>query len=206
MQNPNIDAMNDIIRQLMETNNIGQQELAKVIDMTQPNFSRAISKKHKQCFTLVQVYKIAQYFNISIDYLLGNDKSSNSEKEICILFTSLLENRKLVKIDTSREEEIYTPYTRWDGVPDTEIEKRNVSYPAFIFPKHYDIGPIDRYTKDQLDDFRSDIYYGGNSDSSNIRINEFFEKYFQIYDMYLSAQITEDFFHEITKKFLDDLK
>ena len=52
---------------------------------------------------------------------------------------------------------------------------------------------------------RSDVYYNGNHDEANKRINAFFEKYFQIYEMYLRNQITEELFHEITEKFLDDL-
>lgn len=207
MQILNIDILNQNILKLMKEKELTQEQLGSAIGMSQSNFSRAINKKDAQCFTLEQVYNIALYFNVSVDYLLGNDQTNNSsEKEICTLFTSLLEKRKLVKIDTEREEEIFTPFTRYDGVPDTDVSKKKISYQAFVFPNYYDPGPLDRYTDDEIEDLRSDIYHGGNHDNSNKRINTFFEKYFQIYEMYLHDQITKGLFHEIINKFLDDLK
>lgn len=207
MSNLNIDILNQNIQTLMEQEGLTQQQLAEKIDMSQPNFSRAFNNKGGQRFTLEQICKIADHFQVSIDFLLGFEKPTNklSEKEICTLFTSLLEQRKLVKFDISREEEIYTPYKTFDGYPDCDTEKKHIQYNGFLFPSYFDIGPTDRYTEDQLDDFQSDILYGGNSDESNKRINAFFDRYFQIYDMYLHNQITKEFFHEIVDKFLADL-
>lgn len=208
MQNLNIDILTQRINDLRNKKNITQETLAKEIGMSQPNFNRAINQKNGQRFTLEQVFKIAQYFEVSVDYLLGNNKPSDkkTEKDICAFFTNLLEQRKLVKVPFSREEEIDTPYTSPTGNPDCSFEKKKISYDAFIFPKHFDPGPLDRFDEERIDDLRSDILYYGNSDESNKRINSFFAKYFQIYEMFLHAQMSEELFHEITEKFMADLE
>lgn len=207
MRNLNIDILIQNIQSLMDKDNLTQQQLADAIGMSQSNFNRAINNKDGQRFTLEQVCNIANHFNVSVDCLLGFEKESTkkSEREICSLFTSLLEQRKLIKVDTSREEEIYTPFVLFNEPPDFMREKKTVHYPAFFFPSYIDVGPLDRFTDEQIEEFRSDIYYNGNHDEANKRINAFFEKYFQIYEMYLRNQITEELFHEITEKFLDDL-
>ncbi len=208
MQDINNNLLRDNISKLMNSAKISQNALGKNIGMSQSNFSRAMSYNSKQCFTLAQIYKIAQYFNVSIDSLVGNTKSGkkSSEKEICQILTSLIEQRTLVRIDFERPEEVITPVVNYKGIPETETSTENTKYNAFIFPNFYDPGPLDRFTEDQLEDFRSDVYYGGNHDNSNKRINSFFDKYFQIYDMYTHNQITEEFFHEIVDKFLEDLQ
>ena len=203
MQNLDIPMLKQRVYNLMQEKRITQEALASEIGMTQPNFCRAISFKNSQCFTLEQIFKIAQYFDVSVDYLLGNikPKERSTEREICKLFTDLIEKRTLVKVDYSREEEIYTPTCH-----DCEITKKQVSYNAFIFPSYLDPGPLDRFDEEQIDNLKYDVLYSGNSDDSNIRINTFFAQYFQIYELFVHNQIGEDLFHEITKKFLDDLK
>lgn len=207
MQNLDIPMLKQRIHNLMEEKRLTQEVLAAEIGMTQPNFSRAISFKNSQCFTLEQIYKIAQYFDVSVDFLLGNvkPKERSTEREICKLFADLLEKRTLVKIDFSREEEIYTP-TYPNNLPECDIEKKQVTYNAFIFPIHLDPGPLDRFDEEQIDNLRSDVLFCGNTDESNTRINTFFARYFQIYELFVHNQMDEELFHEITEKFLEDLK
>lgn len=207
MQNLNIDMLKDNIRNLMQENRVTQETLSSAIGMTQPNFSRAISPEKKQCFTLEQVFKIAQFFDISVDSLVGNEKpvTTESEKDICSLLTALLEKRKLIRVEHKRVEEIATPVAI-DGYPDVFVEKKEYVYDAFIFPRCTDVGPLDRFTEDQIDDLQMDYNCGGNIDESNTRINEYFQKFFNIYDLYLHNHISEEMLHEITEKFMSDLK
>ena len=207
MQDLNIDMLKTKIYNLMQEKRITQETLSNELGMSQSNFSRALSLSNSQCFTLEQVYKIAQYFEISVDQLLGNTKPADkrSEKDICKFFTDLIEKRTLVTFDHIRKEEIMTPYYR-DNYPDCEVTHEDVKYNAFIFPNYFDPGPLDRYDEEQIDNLRTDCLFGGNNDDSNIRINAFFTKYLQIYNMYLHNQMTEELFHEITEKFMQDLK
>ena len=98
------------IEALRKEQGLSQAEFAAKIDMSQPNYSRAISENNSQCFTTEQLYNIAKEFNVSIDSLMGL-KQNHTDREICSLFTSLLEQRKLVKVDYTREEWVHTPFT-----------------------------------------------------------------------------------------------
>ena len=106
MQNLDIPMLKQRVYNLMQEKRITQEALASEIGMTQPNFCRAISFKNSQCFTLEQIFKIAQYFDVSVDYLLGNikPKERSTEREICELFSDLIEKRTLVKVYYSSEE------------------------------------------------------------------------------------------------------
>jgi len=64
------------IKNLMKNNNMTQQELAEVLDMSQPNISKALSVSDTKSFTLDQVVGIAKHFNVSIDWLVGNETKS----------------------------------------------------------------------------------------------------------------------------------
>ncbi len=71
---------------LRENKNILQKELANVLNTTSQTISGwEISRTKPDYDTLV---KIANYFNVSVDYLLGNEKNANKyeqelkEKEI----------------------------------------------------------------------------------------------------------------------------
>lgn len=207
MRNLNIEMLKTRIYNLMQENRITQETLSDAIGMTQPNFSRALSLTNSQCFTVEQIFKIAQYFDVSVDYLLDNVKpmDKKSERDICKFFTALLEKRTLVKVDFTRNEEIATPDFS-EGYPDSRITHEDISYHAFIFPKNTDPGPLDRFDEDQIDNLHSDYLYFGSKDESNCRINAFFDRYLQIYDMYVRNQMTEELFHEIAEKFMDDLK
>ena len=76
---------------------LSQTEFADRIGTSQPNYNRAINPNSSQSLTVEQLYNIATEFNVSIDSLLGI-KQKHTDRDICSLFTSLLEERKLVKV------------------------------------------------------------------------------------------------------------
>lgn len=74
--------MNDITRKriynLMEERNIKQTALALEIGTTQSTLSRNINGVHEPKAEVIE--KIAKYFNVSVDYLLGNTDKPNAIK------------------------------------------------------------------------------------------------------------------------------
>ena len=72
MSELNFQLLEENIRMLLVKNNITQQKLAEIAGMTQANVSKALNRNEKKRFTLDQVYRIAQYFEVSIDSLVGN--------------------------------------------------------------------------------------------------------------------------------------
>ena len=206
MQNLDIDRLTANIYNLMQSSNTTQVKLAAAIGMTQSNLSRALSSKEGQCFTLEQVYKISQYFNVSVDSLLGEEKPIvSTEREICELFTQLIEKRQIICTKASHDDEVYTPYMTERLDMDCNIEKVTSEYASFHFPNYENPGPLDRFTESEIDEMRDTALWGGNAHNANQQINGFFEKYLQIYEMYLHNHLSEELFHEITGKFLDDL-
>ena len=74
--------MNDITRKriynLMEERNVKQLTLAYEIGVTQATLSRNINGVHEPKAEVIE--KIAKYFNVSVDYLLGNTDKPNAIK------------------------------------------------------------------------------------------------------------------------------
>ena len=183
---------------------LSQTEFADRIGTSQPNYNRAINPNSSQSLTVEQLYNIAREFNVSIDSLLGI-KQKHTDRDICSLFTSLLEERKLVKVDFSREEWVYTPFDI-DGYPDCHKEQKMIHYPAFIFPNNKDHGPNEIYTEMELSDLESDALCNGTADESNQQINAYFDKFLSLYEIHLAKKIPDDAYQRVVEEFLNNLK
>lgn len=61
------------LSKLMTEHNINQLGLAKELGVTQSTLSRNINGIHRPKAEIIE--KIAKYFNVSVDYLLGNTDS-----------------------------------------------------------------------------------------------------------------------------------
>ena len=63
------------IKQLRRNNNISQKELGKIVNLNQrtiSNYETGIAEPD-----LYTIRKLAEYFNVSIDYLLGSDEENS---------------------------------------------------------------------------------------------------------------------------------
>lgn len=66
---------------LRENNNLYQADLAKIFNVEQPTVSQW--ENGKRIPDSEMLVRIANYFGVSVDYLLGNDtKSTDNEKEL----------------------------------------------------------------------------------------------------------------------------
>ena len=72
MSELNFDLLQENIRELLKKHDLTQRELAEIAGMSQGNLSKALNPDEKKQFTLEQQYRIAQYFGVSIDELVGN--------------------------------------------------------------------------------------------------------------------------------------
>lgn len=75
------------LKKLRENNNLTQQQMADILNIQRPTYTRYETGERQPDFELL--IRIAQHFNVSIDYLLGNeaklpekDTSSLSDKII----------------------------------------------------------------------------------------------------------------------------
>ena len=95
MQNYDTNILIQNIKRLMRDKNVSQQKLAEILEMSQPNVSKALNEKDKKCFTLIQVIGIAEYFHISVDELVHNKKSahiSTSQRSVAQFIALLFES------------------------------------------------------------------------------------------------------------------
>lgn len=79
-------------RQLKDESGMTLKEISSVLDITVPNLSYYMKGREPDYDTLI---KIAQYFNVSVDWMIGNKTDlSNIEDERLRLIS---DNRKLCK-------------------------------------------------------------------------------------------------------------
>ncbi len=86
--------LNEKIKYLRKINKLTQQEVAKAIGTSAPNFSRYESGERN--FTIEHIKKLATFFNVSITYLLDID----DKEEILInkkQFEILIEAKNVIE-------------------------------------------------------------------------------------------------------------
>ena len=76
---------------------VTQEELGKVTGLSQPNISKLLSEKNKSCFSLAQLIAIADYFEVSLDSLIG--RNLDNVKRLTLTYQTesnslLIENKK----------------------------------------------------------------------------------------------------------------
>lgn len=90
-----------IIKQLREEKNITQADLAKAVGVTTSSIGMYETEARKPSYEIV--VKLANYFNVTTDYLLGNKKDqniTNSDTE----FSPKLSVKEQEKLDKQAEE------------------------------------------------------------------------------------------------------
>ena len=71
------------IRILRLANNVSQMSLANILDISSGLIGNIESPKFQHRYTLKQLYAIASYFNVKLDYILtGENQTLDSEKLI----------------------------------------------------------------------------------------------------------------------------
>ena len=207
MQKFNIDILKGNIRDLLKNNGVTQQQLADVLGMSQSNVSKALNEKDSKCFTVEQIFGIANYFSVSIDWLMGFEtaqKMAIGPRAIAAFVAALLEKGLLKSIPVTIEEDVYTVVYNSLGFPDSENEQQEVTYNALYFPNYW-------YPKDTAkDDFElerlgDEIIQSGNQ-NRNCFLNSFLEKYLAILPLYRKQQLSEEPYRLILKDYLNQLE
>lgn len=173
------------IKKLMKNNNMTQQELAEVLDMSQPNISKALSISDTKSFTLDQIVGIAKHFNVTVDWLLGNETKSIqplSPRAIGQFIVELIENEEIETFSHSVTETIYEPdIDNYGNNIGSTNEEKEIVYNAFYFPSYWCI-PDDLPYDEQCALF-SEMTQCGN-DTIHLQTNKFINDFLQIYKMY----------------------
>lgn len=185
---------------------MNKTQLADALGMSQPNVSKALNPKEKKCFTLEQVINIADYFNVTIDSLVGKTKSNtissaNSLRDIAAFFAQCIESEKATVAEYTVEETVYAEYKDpLELFPVYEPTQQSVTYPILYFsdywtPEQLAIGDQHFY------ELRSEATQCGN-ETANVSINNFFRHFLLIHSLYKKGELPEETYRTVVQDLL----
>ncbi|MGN0354737.1 MAG: helix-turn-helix domain-containing protein [Muricoprocola sp.] len=190
MMNENFDILKKNIKYLMDSHKpqpLTQAELGSIIGISQPNISKYISPQYKgPGFALEHVLRIADYFNVSIDFLLGREIKDNTHVtnigDCCANIVKMFEgnfNAKFELIDISEQD-----MTTWDEYPNP-IDRK---YYAIYFSEQK------RESADQIDLNSYNAY----------SINKFIKRFINIRSMKQRGDLDEEDYNTLLEKYIKD--
>lgn len=201
------DILVENINKLLKEKNVNKTELAKILDMSQPNVSKALNPKEKKCFTISQVFDLARHFHVSIDELVGNRRGMNSSispRSTAAFITKLVENHDAEFIPYTRTEHIYTPkYDDQDGIPYSTQEDKEVTYPTILFPSYW--YPDTEGDYDDICEQQSEAEQVGN-DTSMLAVNTYLERFQEIFNIYEKGDLSKETYDAVIADLLSHLR
>jgi plasmid maintenance system antidote protein VapI len=187
--------------------NITKTKLAEVLGMSQPNVSKALNPKEKKCFTLEQVIKIADYFNVTIDSLVGSSRtdtivSANNSRDIAAFLAQCIDNEKAkisyidveqtVYLEDYDPSEPYCPYRK---------TTKKVNYPVLYFSDYWQIQDYAE-SDDDYSELSQEAFQCGN-ETLNVHINKFLQHFIQIHGLYKKGELSEEIYRTVVQDLLN---
>ena len=196
------------IKELLKNKNITQQQLAHTIGMSQSNVSKALSEGDKKCFTVEQIYSIADHLEVSIDWLLGYETAERNAKgpqAIGAFLAELLSAQDARCIPIEIHDTVYSiDYDPRNGYPGYNVLEQDNTYLAFYFPNYWNPRELAK-TEEEFSEMHSEATQCGN-DTRNIPLNLFIQKYVSILKVFQDKQISEEAYQIVLKDYLSQLR
>lgn len=203
----NRDILNQNIEIQLRKKNINKSKLAEILGMSQPNVSKALNPNEKKCFTLEQVINIADYFNVTIDSLIGSPKtdtivSANNPRDIAAFLAQCIENEKATVAEYSVEETVfiedYDPRELFCNYKQTTQEVR---YPILYFSDYWSPSLISE-TDEEYAELQQEAFQCGNQ-TGNVPINNFLRHFLQIHTLYKKGELAEETYRTVVQDLLN---
>lgn len=196
------------ISMLLRNKSIPQKQLASAIGVTQPNLSKALNEKEKRFFTVEQIYKIAEFFGVSIDSLIGYSPNTAKDdidfRSIGEFIVKLLESG-IAEIKDISTDEVVTNifYDNDTGYPaDYGTYLEDVTYSALFFPNHSAAFEREEYVRGNIGrEGRTIVNTTGNE-----VINALLQKYPSILKLYNEGQLSQEAYDAVVSSFLEQLE
>ena len=213
MQNIDFNILKRNVIKLMEDNRTTQKMLAEELGVKQPTVSKCLSlddDSHR--FTLEQVCIISQYFDVSLDSLIGTPKPKSSgitPRAIASFISKVIESHDAKVKPIEVEEDIFEDrqtYNVFSG-PSTSRSgpfRKPVSYLAIYFPDYWEVPEPDGYREDVMDRYNEAIQIG--NESRMIPVNDFLRKFIQIHEVYANNGVDEDAYRTVVDNYLSKLR
>ncbi len=193
------------IKSLMKNSDIHQQELADAIGMSQPNISKALNENDKKCFTVEQIFSIADYFGVSIDQLVGHNaakKASQGQRAVGEFIAGLLADGTAKMTEVEIQEEVFNPIYDSNGFRKSRLFPK-IKYPALYFSNYWNPRDLAK-DDDELKDLFDEAEQVGN-ENQNAALNSFLEKYVKILKLYKDNQLPEEAYQIVLRDYLSKL-
>ena len=124
--------------------NMSQEKFGEIIGCQQAKVSSLLSRAGKKRFTVEELEKIADHFNVSVDFILGRDKKEKkkekrlSPREFCEILLDLLESPYPWDTCKVKVQDTLVQYLSKTHEP-VEIRKNvEKEYPAIVFSMYPD--------------------------------------------------------------------
>ena len=160
------------IEMLMRKQGINQARLIEATGISQPQMSKGLNRTNKGQLTFEQIWKIADYFKVSIDFLVGRKPESTETESlpataVCRQLMQLVESEMVSYKEIEVEEDMYTEeYSPDPSDYPYKWSKGINKYTAFYFSNY--INPdTTGFPEPMLDELQYDFGTGGNSNHTN---------------------------------------
>ena len=193
------------IRDLLDSRKVTQAEIAQVTGMSQPNVSKALNPNDKKCFTVDQLFAIAQHFRVSIDELVGNravEQRTLSPRAVLAFLVELLCNDKVKTTKWVGKDEVFT-VMYGAGQPQCDHGYQDVEYPAFYFPSYFQLDDLDIEDPERYELFQEFCQCG--NETPYCAMNDIITKLIPMMELYKNREIPEEAFRMIVKCYLEQL-
>ena len=187
--------------------NITKTQLASILGMSQPNVSKALNPNEKKCFTLEQVINIADYFNVTIDSLVGSPKtdtivSANNPRDIAAFLAQCIENEKATVAEYSVEETVFVEdYDPRELFCNYKKTTQEVRYPILYFSDYWSPSLISE-TDEEYAELQKEAFQCGNQ-TGNVPINNFLRHFLQIHTLYKKGELAEETYRTVVQDLLN---
>lgn len=203
IQNHNFDILKENIERLRKENGWSQKELGEKIGLEQSNISKCLSGG--RCFTLEQVWRLADLFEVSIDELLGRSvHNTHSEEKICAFIADLILHNEITPCNVTVNENVWVENEEYEetGQAFCCSTSKN-TYFAFYF-SNYDQIPS-YFDEHEASELFSYYDAAGNDNDRHKIINKFLNLFIDTFKKYKDRILTKDQFDLLTKCYYENL-
>lgn len=176
-----------------------QKEISEIMNCSEGTVSKYLNKNKKDFPTVEMLYRLAQHFDVSLDWLVGNSSqqktvTSPSPREVCKMLLSIYNSNSpfLFGQYTATESCFMPSYETGDITHDI---KKN-TYISLYFPKWREPTNEDEYEC---------AYQLGNESSLAACINLFLSRLKKISGMLQEGNLTQEMYDILLNNYLNDV-
>ena len=202
----------DKIERLMRDRNVSQMDIHKAAGIPQSKLSVGLNRYGTTNFSIDNICAIADYFGVSVDYLLGRKKNTTSDvplnEELCKELMCLIESGTIRAIDVDVNEDTYQPYFGPDDdypYPYEYVNKKS-RYKMLYFSNYASLPASEELPEPEMDEVMFDCQTQGNDNPKGREINEFIEFYLKFYDLLQHNNLSKEMYETAIQDRLSAMK